>query len=64
MGILAWGGARYLALDAPHAFTRAALGFRLLPLVALCAVIYGAAAAGFGHPEARELVGKIWRKLG
>jgi putative peptidoglycan lipid II flippase len=63
MGLLAWGGARFLALDAPHAFSRWALGLRLLPLVALCAVLYGAAATGFGHPEARELVGKIGRRL-
>jgi putative peptidoglycan lipid II flippase len=64
MGMLAWGGARLLALDAPHAFTRLALALRLLPLVALCAVIYGLAAAGFGHPEARALAEKLRRKLG
>ena len=64
MGLLAWGGARYLSLDAPHAFTRAALSLRLLPLVVLCAVIYGAAAAGLGHPEARELARKVKGKLG
>lgn len=64
MGLLAWAGARYLALDTPHAFTRMALALRLLPLVALCAVIYGIAAAGFGHPEARELARKAGRKLG
>ena len=63
MGLLAWAGAHVLALDAPHAFTRAALGLRLLPLVALCAVVYGLAAVGFGHPEARDLAGKIRRKL-
>jgi hypothetical protein len=40
------------------------LALRLLPLVVLCAGIYGAAAAGFGHPEARELTGKIGEKLG
>jgi putative peptidoglycan lipid II flippase len=64
MGMLAWGGARLLSLDVPHAFTRAALGLRLLPLVALCAAVYGLAAAGFGHPEARELVRKLREKLG
>jgi putative peptidoglycan lipid II flippase len=64
MGLLAWGGARVLALNAPHAFTRMALGLRLLPLVTLCAMIYGIAAAGFGHPEAREWVEKLRRKLG
>jgi putative peptidoglycan lipid II flippase len=64
MGLLAWGGAAVLTLDAPHAFTRMALALRLLPLVALCAALYGVAAAGFGHPEAKELVGKIRRKLG
>lgn len=64
MGLLAWFGARVIGLDAPHIFTRKALILRLLPLVALCAVVYGAAAAGFGHPEARELAGKIRRKLG
>ena len=64
MGLLAWGGARLLVLDAPHMFTRLALALRLLPLVALCAVIYGAAAAGFGHPEARALAEKLRRKLG
>ncbi|WP_243304450.1 murein biosynthesis integral membrane protein MurJ [Geothrix oryzisoli] len=64
MGLLAWGGARFLALDAPHAFTRIPLAGRLLPLVALCAVVYGLAAAGFGHPEAKELARKIGRKAG
>jgi len=64
MGLLAWVGARFLTLNAPHAFTRGALAFRLLPLVALCAVCYGAAAVGFGHPVAKELAGKIRRKLG
>jgi peptidoglycan biosynthesis protein MviN/MurJ (putative lipid II flippase) len=64
MGLLAWGGAHLLALDAPHAYTRMALALRLLPLVALCAVVYGAAAAAFGHPEARALAEKIRRKLG
>ena len=63
MGLVAWGGAWALALDAPHAFTRMNLALRLLPLVVLCAGIYGAAAAGFGHPEARELTGKIGEKL-
>jgi putative peptidoglycan lipid II flippase len=64
MGLLAWGGARFLALDAPHAFTRLALALRLLPLVAFCAVLYGVTAAGFGHPEARALAEKGRRKLG
>ena len=64
LGLLAWGGARLLTLDAPHAFTRLALALRLLPLVALCAGAYGLAATGFGHPEARELAGKLRRKLG
>jgi putative peptidoglycan lipid II flippase len=63
MGLLAWGGARLLALDAPHAFARAPLAFRLLPLVALCALVYGGTAAGFGHPEARALAKKIQQKL-
>ena len=64
MGLLAWTGARLIALDSPHAFTRAALALRLLPVVALCAVLYGGAAAALGHPEARELVEKVKRKLG
>jgi len=64
MGLLAWGGAHLLALDAPHGFRRMALALRLLPLVALCAVVYGLAAAGFGHPEARALADKLRRKLG
>jgi putative peptidoglycan lipid II flippase len=64
LGLLAWGGARLLSLDAPHAFTRWALGLRLLPLVALGAGVYGAAAVAFGHPEARELAGKLRRRLG
>jgi len=63
MGLLAWGGAAFLGLDAPHGFTRLALGLRLLPLVALCALAYGGAAAAFGHPEARELAGKLLGKL-
>jgi putative peptidoglycan lipid II flippase len=64
MGLLAWGGAGLLGLATPHGFTRAALGMRLLPLVGGCALIYGAAAAGFGHPEARALAGKLGEKLG
>ncbi|WP_306590047.1 murein biosynthesis integral membrane protein MurJ [Geothrix sp. 21YS21S-4] len=64
MGLLAWAGARVLGLDAPHAFRRAALGWRLLPLIVLCAATYGLAAAGLGHPEARELAAKLRRKLG
>jgi putative peptidoglycan lipid II flippase len=64
MGLLAWGGGRLLSLDAPHAFTRVDLALRLLPLVALCAVAYGVSAAAVGHPEARELAGKLGRKLG
>ncbi|WP_291272144.1 murein biosynthesis integral membrane protein MurJ [Geothrix sp.] len=64
MGLLAWGGARLLTLDAPHTFTRATLALRVLPLVALCAVVYGATAAGFGHPEAKELLRKIRGKFG
>jgi putative peptidoglycan lipid II flippase len=63
MGLLAWGGARLLTLDAPHTFTRATLALRVLPLVALCAVVYGATAAGFGHPEARDLAAKLRGKL-
>jgi len=63
MGLLASAGARILGLGTPHAFSRWALGLRLLPLIALCAGAYGAAAAAFGHPEARELVQKIRRKL-
>jgi putative peptidoglycan lipid II flippase len=64
MGLVAWAGAHALALDLPYAFARQALALRLLPLVALCAVIYAVTAAGLGHPEARELLGKIGRKLG
>jgi putative peptidoglycan lipid II flippase len=63
MGLLAWGGSHFLALNAPHAFTRLALALRLLPLVALCALVYGLAAAAFGHPEARALAEKIRGKL-
>ncbi len=63
MGLLAWAGAHALALDTPHGFIRTTLALRLLPLVALCAILYALAAAGLGHPEARELAGKIRRKL-
>lgn len=63
MGLLAWGGAAYLGLDTPHGFHRPALALRLLPLVALCALAYGAAAAGLGHPEARELLRSVRRRL-
>ncbi|HJV49078.1 MAG TPA: murein biosynthesis integral membrane protein MurJ [Geothrix sp.] len=63
MGLLAWGGARLLGLDAPHTFKRMALALRLLPLIVLCALAYGAAAVGLGHPEARDLAGKLGRKL-
>lgn len=64
MGLLAFAGARVLALDAPHAFTRTALGARLLPLVALCMAAYAAAVLGLGHPEAKNLAGKLRAKLG
>lgn len=64
MGLMAWAGAWFLALDAPHAFPRMPLALRLLPLVALCALAYGLAAAGFGHPEAKALADKLRRKLG
>ena len=64
MGLLAWLGALSLHLDAPHGFTRWALGLRLLPLVALCAAAYGLLASAFGHPEARELASKVRSKLG
>jgi len=63
MGVLAWAGARFLALDAPHIFTRTSLALRLLPLVALCALAYGGAAAVFGHPEAKNLAAKLRRKV-
>jgi putative peptidoglycan lipid II flippase len=61
MGLLAWLGAHALNLNAPHAFTRAGLGIRLLPLVVLCAVCYGFISIGIGHPEARELGAKLRR---
>ncbi|MBI1751377.1 MAG: murein biosynthesis integral membrane protein MurJ [Acidobacteria bacterium] len=64
MGAAAWGGAKWLALDAPHAFPRMALSLRLLPLIALCGLFYGLCAAAFGHPEAVDLVEKLRRKLG
>ncbi len=64
MGLVAWGGAGFLAVDAPHSLTRLTLGLRLLPLIALCAVVYGAVATGLGHPQARELAGRLRRKLG
>lgn len=63
MGLLAWGGSRLLALDAPHVLARPALALRLLPLIALCAAAYGLAAAALGHPEARALLEKVRRKL-
>jgi putative peptidoglycan lipid II flippase len=64
MGLLAWGGAHVLRLETPHTFTRMALALRLLSLVAVCSAVYGTAAAGFGHPEARALAEKVRRKLG
>ncbi len=64
MGLLAWGGTRLLSMDSPHGFIRWALAARLLPLVAFCAAIYGLAAAGFGHPEARALASRIRQKFG
>jgi putative peptidoglycan lipid II flippase len=63
MGLLVWVGAALLGLDAPHDLPRLALGLRLLPLVALCALAYGGAAAALGHPEARDLAGKVFTKL-
>ena len=64
MGLLAWGGAAYLGLGSPHAFHRPALALRLLPLVALSALAYGLAAAGLGHPEAKDLLRSLRRRLG
>lgn len=64
MGLAAWGGATWLALNAPHVFPRLALSLRLLPLIALCGLLYGLSAAAFGHPEAMDLVAKLRRKLG
>jgi len=62
MGLMAWGGANLLQMGTPHAFTRLALGLRLLPLVAACAGMYGAMAVALGHPEARDLAQKLLRK--
>jgi putative peptidoglycan lipid II flippase len=63
MGLLAWTGARLLGLDAPHAFGPWPLGLRLFPLIALCALAYGALAAAFGHPQGLELAQKLRRKI-
>ncbi|WP_243287594.1 murein biosynthesis integral membrane protein MurJ [Geothrix terrae] len=63
MGLLAWAGAGLLGMDAPHGFRRAGLALRLLPLIGACAAAYGLAAVGLGHPEARQLSGKILQKL-
>ena len=63
MGILAWAGARLVHLDAPHAFRRFALGLRLFPLIAVCALAYGALAATIGHPQGIELAQKLRRKI-
>lgn len=63
IGLLAWAGSRLIGLDSPHAFRRWALGLRLFPLIALCALAYAALATAFGHPQGRELVSKVRRKL-
>jgi len=63
MGLVAWSGAKILGLAAPHAFSRLGLSLRVLPLVALCAVAYGLAAATFRHSEALSLMGQLQRKL-
>jgi putative peptidoglycan lipid II flippase len=64
MGVLAWSGGRMLGLGEPYVFTRAGLGLRVLPLVAVCVAAYSAAVFGFGHPEATGLVEKIRAKMG
>ena len=64
MGLAAWSGARFLGLDAPYAFRRIPLALRLLPLILLCAALYGAVTAALGHPEARALAGRLRRKRG
>lgn len=64
MGLAAWVGARLLGLDLPYGFRRGALALRLLPLIGACALLYAVAAAGLGHPEARQLGMKLGRKLG
>lgn len=64
MGLAAWIGGHSLGLDLPHGFGRGALALRMLPLIAGCALLYAAAVVGLGHPEARQLGGKLGRKLG
>ena len=64
LGALAWGGSAALGLGAPHAYSRAALALRVLPLVAACAGAYGLLAAALGHPEAQDLMQKLRRRVG
>ena len=61
MGLLAWSGMAWFGMATPHGLTRMALTLRLLPLIALCALIYALLVVRFGHPEARQLAERLRR---
>jgi putative peptidoglycan lipid II flippase len=61
MGILAWAGARFLGLGRFRGVVGTSL--RLFPLIALCALVYGALLLAFRVPEGRTLLALVRRKV-
>ena len=61
MGLLAWKGAAWLGLGTP--LHRISLAVRLLPFIALCAVIYGVMMLVLGHPQARAIGRKLFSRI-
>ncbi|HJW09676.1 MAG TPA: murein biosynthesis integral membrane protein MurJ [Holophagaceae bacterium] len=61
LGLMAWGGARLLDLGSFHG--RALLAAKLLPLIALCGLVYGLVMAATGHDQARKMISGARRKL-
>ena len=57
MGLLAWKGIDWLSLGTP--LHRLSLALRLLPFIALCAVVYAGLVMALGHPQAKTLGGKL-----
>ncbi len=61
MGLLAWGGARFLDLSVFHGLGGTSL--RLFPLIALCALFYAAVLLLLRVPEASAMASLLRRKL-
>ncbi|BDU75648.1 murein biosynthesis integral membrane protein MurJ [Mesoterricola sediminis] len=63
MGLLAWVGAGQLGLSGPYRGL-AGTSLRLFPLIAACALVYGALLLLFRVPEGTALLSRIRRRLG